>query len=81
MGRDLKVLRVEWTDASTSHGWQTKDDIASGMRNVSVGMVIEEDAKGLTLTESFCVEKDIERKYGCTTYIPKKYITRRRILK
>ena len=48
---------------------------------LSVGFLAKEDGKSVTLTEAICEDEDVQRKYGCSTYTPKAYITKRKFLK
>lgn len=86
----MKLRRVEWVDAGTSHGWQHAEDIAEPLDIVTVGFEVQNDKAGIVLAESIVEgvahdgrgkDGSRTRKYGCTTFIPRGGIKKVKTLK
>lgn len=78
----MKFVKVEWVDSSTTHGWH--DDKAAPLNVISVGILVEDNAEFISLTESKVTNPPEGAKtlsQGCTTAIPKSAIVKRRELK
>lgn len=71
-----RIVEVEWEDCAVRHRWQ---DMASRFPNAlrahSLGYVLQDDEKGIVLTESLDEDDAVEDQLrGCTTIIPRSAI-------
>jgi hypothetical protein len=73
-----RIVEVEWTDVSTTHGWHKKDQESGLSPCLSVGYLVEENDEYLVLAESLdeSVVPDgvTSNNLGCTTSIPRSAI-------
>lgn len=71
---DLPFVYIEWEDHHANGGWQEQVDHTPAPC-ASIGWLVKEDRKAITIAGSFCAEA-----VGNTQYILKRDITHRRKL-
>ena len=72
----MKVLYVEWVDASSNSGWEKASDIVGIHRCRSVGFLVKEDKTQVVLAA--CVSGD---ECNANIAIPKEWIKKRKVIK
>ena len=73
-----RIVEVEWTDISTTHGWHKKAQESGPSPCRTVGYVLEENDMYLTVVESLDNSETPDgvesNNLGCTTSIPRSAI-------
>tara|TARA_R110000765_G_scaffold113476_1_gene205838 strand:+ start:209 stop:451 length:243 start_codon:yes stop_codon:yes gene_type:complete len=75
----LKGIYLQWTDSTGMHGWSTLPDDFDLMLITSIGVLVSENNKSITIASS---KDDQENpKYDGMICIPKHAIVKRKFLK
>ena len=82
-----RIVEVEWEDATTTHGWQQKDQAANASDKCrTVGYLLKETKQGVSLTDARVDDRGdpagvVSSSYGCTQFIPRSAIRKMRTLR
>jgi hypothetical protein len=72
-----KLIYVEWEDHHSFAGWSNETNVKTEpLICSSIGWLVDENKMGITLAGSYSVEE-----YGSTTYLLKKCIVKRVVIK
>jgi len=78
-----RIAEVTWEDSATKHGWSSRsvELPRDGGTLQSVGYVLQDDAHGVILVETWNALGDEEYRYGCQIAIPRSAIRKVKYLR
>ena len=75
---DFPIVEVEWEDSGCKHGWAS--DLATQSLIYSVGHLVKDEPKGITLTESIDTGEH-HAEWGCSLAIPRSAVRKVYVLR
>jgi len=74
LAKTRRVAEVEWEDSHTTHGWTDVEPAHDGYSIRTVGYVLQDNDRGLVLTESINTDQETSAPWGCTMSVPRSAI-------